>query len=144
MNVPAVKTLTLVGVETFAQHLTRLGLEGLTEFGDFYSTILSDRESRSVTFGLENALATRFWTAVKAIHQGRRAAARGVVPRRHRAGRRFGPMGTQRGRPRGRHPARDVEAGVHALSLVDGDQQILDTVTFEVRGRHENRKHSAH
>lgn len=27
--------------------------------------ILSDREARSATFGLENALATRFWTAVK-------------------------------------------------------------------------------
>jgi len=27
--------------------------------------ILADRESRSVTFGLENPLATRFWTAVK-------------------------------------------------------------------------------
>jgi penicillin-binding protein 1C len=29
------------------------------------SGILSDRESRSVTFGLENPLATRFWSAVK-------------------------------------------------------------------------------
>ncbi|MDD3845824.1 MAG: penicillin-binding protein 1C, partial [Syntrophorhabdaceae bacterium] len=29
------------------------------------SQILSDRESRAVTFGLENPLATRFWTAVK-------------------------------------------------------------------------------
>jgi penicillin-binding protein 1C len=29
------------------------------------SGILSDRESRSVTFGLESPLATRFWTAVK-------------------------------------------------------------------------------
>jgi penicillin-binding protein 1C len=29
------------------------------------ASILSDRESRSVTFGLENPLATRFWTAVK-------------------------------------------------------------------------------
>ena len=29
------------------------------------SAILSDREARSVTFGLENPLATRFWTAVK-------------------------------------------------------------------------------
>jgi penicillin-binding protein 1C len=29
------------------------------------SSILSDRDSRSVTFGLENPLATRFWTAVK-------------------------------------------------------------------------------
>jgi len=29
------------------------------------SQILSDRESRAVTFGLENPLSTRFWTAVK-------------------------------------------------------------------------------
>jgi penicillin-binding protein 1C len=29
------------------------------------SDILSDREARSPTFGLENPLATRFWTAVK-------------------------------------------------------------------------------
>jgi penicillin-binding protein 1C len=29
------------------------------------SDILSDREARSVTFGLENSLSTRFWTAVK-------------------------------------------------------------------------------
>jgi penicillin-binding protein 1C len=29
------------------------------------SSILADRESRSATFGLENVLATRFWTAVK-------------------------------------------------------------------------------
>jgi penicillin-binding protein 1C len=29
------------------------------------SDILSDREARSLTFGLENPLATRFWTAVK-------------------------------------------------------------------------------
>ena len=29
------------------------------------SQILSDRESRSATFGLENTLSTRFWTAVK-------------------------------------------------------------------------------
>jgi penicillin-binding protein 1C len=29
------------------------------------SSILADREARSTTFGLENVLATRFWTAVK-------------------------------------------------------------------------------
>jgi penicillin-binding protein 1C len=29
------------------------------------SDILSDREARSPTFGLENSLATRFWTGVK-------------------------------------------------------------------------------
>jgi penicillin-binding protein 1C len=121
VNVPAVKTLTLVGAEAFVGQLARLGFEGVTESGEFYgpslalgsaevslweltnayrsfanggrwtplaltpaphppaptrrtfseatafilSHILSDRESRSVTFGLENPLATRFWTAVK-------------------------------------------------------------------------------
>jgi len=121
LNVPAVRTLDLVGVETFAEQLRRLGFEGLTEAGDYYgpslalgsadvslwelvnayrtlanggmwsplhitpggskanrgrrlyseqiayllSNILADRESRSVTFGLENPLATPFWSAVK-------------------------------------------------------------------------------
>ena len=121
LNIPAVRTLELVGVETFAQQLRRLGFEGLTESGDYYgpslalgsadvslwelvnayrtladggvwsplrmtpderqaparrplysqataflvSNILADRESRSATFGLENPLATRFWSAVK-------------------------------------------------------------------------------
>ena len=121
VNVPAVRTLDLVGLETFVDRLRRLGFEGLTESGDYYgpslalgsadvslwslvnayralanggvwtplrmtpgelpgttrrrlysaetafliSNILADRESRSQTFGLENALATPFWTAVK-------------------------------------------------------------------------------
>lgn len=121
VNVPAVRTLDLVGVETFVEQLRRLGFEGLTESGDYYgpslalgsadvslwelvnayrtvanggvwnplrmtleedrkspgrrlyseqaaflvSSILADRESRSVTFGLENPLSTRFWSAVK-------------------------------------------------------------------------------
>ncbi len=121
LNVPAVRTLNLVGAEGFVQHLRRLGFEGLAESGDYYgpsvavgsadvslwelvsayrtlanggvwsplrivpdgeavdmsrriyrnetaflvSHILADRESRSVTFGLENPLATRFWSAVK-------------------------------------------------------------------------------
>jgi penicillin-binding protein 1C len=120
VNIPAVRTLSLVGVEPFAGQLQRLGFEGLREFGEFYgpslalgsadvslwelvgayrslaggglwsplrlrpdddgtarrrvyseqaaflvSSILSDRESRSVTFGLENPLATPFWSAVK-------------------------------------------------------------------------------
>ncbi len=121
LNVPAVRTLDLVGVETFVERLRRLGFAGLTESGDYYgpslalgsadvslwelvnayrtlanggiwsplrmtpeegevsarrrlyteqsaflvSNILADRESRSVTFGLENPLATRFWSAVK-------------------------------------------------------------------------------
>jgi penicillin-binding protein 1C len=29
------------------------------------ATILADREARNTTFGMENVLATRFWTAVK-------------------------------------------------------------------------------
>ena len=120
VNVPAVRTLSLVGLDVFVSHLERLGFSGLTESGEFYgpslalgsadvslwelvnayrsltnqgrwsalrmtpdahdptareayseatafllSSILADRESRSGTFGLENPLATRFWTAVK-------------------------------------------------------------------------------
>ena len=121
LNVPAVKTLSLVGIEPFLNNLRQLGIKGLHESGDFYgpslalgsadvslweltnayrclanegqwsglrlisvengsaqrkrifskeatfliSDILSDREARSATFGLENPLSTRFWTAVK-------------------------------------------------------------------------------
>jgi penicillin-binding protein 1C len=120
LNVPAVRTLTLVGSETFVQQLRALGFEGVKESGEYYgpalalgsagvslweqvnayralanggiwsplrmtpekngegtrrvyseeaafliSHILSDRESRSATFGLENPLSTRFWSAVK-------------------------------------------------------------------------------
>jgi penicillin-binding protein 1C len=121
LNVPAVRVLSLVGVESFLAKLRELGFKGLKESGDFYgpslalgtadvslldmvsaygtlanggvkrelrisrkgdddgktdrvfsreaaflvSDILSDREARSFTFGLENPLATRTWSAVK-------------------------------------------------------------------------------
>jgi len=121
LNVPAVRALSLVGVESFLARLRALGFGGLEESGDFYgpslalgtadvslldlvsaymtlankgvrrelrlvrsvpggpkttrvfspeaaflvSDILSDREARSFTFGLENPLATRTWSAVK-------------------------------------------------------------------------------
>jgi penicillin-binding protein 1C len=121
LNIPAVRTLSLVGLEPFLNKLRQLGIKGLNESGEFYgpslalgsvdvslwelvnayrvlgnegswselrltadantsprvktvfsrevvfliSDILSDREARSLTFGLENPLATRFWTAVK-------------------------------------------------------------------------------
>lgn len=120
VNVPAVKTLELVGLDDFVERLRLLGFESLTESGDYYgpslalgsadvslwelvsayrtlanggtwsplrmmpgeesaagtraysaqaaflvSDILADRESRSLTFGLENPLATPFWAAVK-------------------------------------------------------------------------------
>jgi penicillin-binding protein 1C len=121
LNVPAVRALSLVGIEPFLIKLRQLGFKELDESGDFYgpslavgsadvslwelvnayrtlanggqwnelrlipggnsafrkkqifseeaafliSDILSDREARSTTFGLENPLATRFWTAVK-------------------------------------------------------------------------------
>ena len=41
----------------------RQALDPATAF--LVADVLADRESRSATFGLENALATRFWTAVK-------------------------------------------------------------------------------
>ncbi|HOX23386.1 MAG TPA: penicillin-binding transpeptidase domain-containing protein, partial [Elusimicrobiales bacterium] len=119
VNVPAVKTLMLVGIEPFLDKLAQAGFERLNS-ADFYgpslalgsadvtlwelvnayrmlanggvwtpmhltsaknnresrrvfskeavflvSDILSDRENRSATFGLESVLATRYWTAVK-------------------------------------------------------------------------------
>ena len=121
LNVPAVRTADLIGLEAFAQHLRQLGFHGLSEEGDYYgaalalgsadvslweltnayrtlanggeyseprltpgsndgdsrmrvyspeaafviSDVLADRASRSATFGLENSLATRYWSAVK-------------------------------------------------------------------------------
>ena len=121
LNVPAVRTIDLVGVDSFAETLRGLGFSGIVESGDFYgaalalgsadvtlwdltngyralanggiaspltletsqaapylshriysrpaafivSDILADRASRSETFGLENSLATRYWSAVK-------------------------------------------------------------------------------
>lgn len=120
LNIPAVRTLMMVGPERFADRLRRLGLP-LKHDGDHYgyslslgsadvdllslanayrvlarggmhdepvmvprpeaapeplravdplaswivADILSDRRARAQTFGLESALATRFWTAVK-------------------------------------------------------------------------------
>lgn len=119
LNIPAVKTLQLVGNESFLRRLRELGFTGLKEDGEFYgpslalgsadvtlwhlvngfrtlanggrwseigfapgfktdqrqvfsaesaflvSAILADRESRSLTFGFEGPLATRYWSAVK-------------------------------------------------------------------------------
>lgn len=127
LNIPAVRTLALVGPDEFVQTLRRLGFGGVTENAGFYgpslalgsadvslwelveayhsvvprsaevrsarracrihlgasakctpvaalfspqtaflvSAILSDRDARGITFGLESALDTRFWTAVK-------------------------------------------------------------------------------
>jgi penicillin-binding protein 1C len=116
-----VRTADLVGVDQFAAHLRRLGLDTVVEPGDYYgaalalgsadvslsdlvgayrtladggvyfpltlepraslpagarriyspatafviSDILADRTSRALTFGLENTLATPYWSAVK-------------------------------------------------------------------------------
>jgi penicillin-binding protein 1C len=119
LNIPAVKTLALVGTEPFLRRLRDLGFAGVRGDEEYYgpslalgsadvtlwqlvsayrglanggrrseigfvpgqnpafqrvlseesafliSSILSDRESRSVTFGFEGPLATRFWSAVK-------------------------------------------------------------------------------
>jgi penicillin-binding protein 1C len=118
LNIPAVRTLMLVGPDEFVKRLRLLGFSDLRE-GDYYglsmalgsvdvslyelvnafrtianggrwtdmmiepskknksrevmpgeaafiiSDILSDRAARSLTFGYENPLSTRFWTAVK-------------------------------------------------------------------------------
>ncbi len=41
LNVPAVRTLTLVGADAFVQQLRRLGFAGLTESGDYYGPALA-------------------------------------------------------------------------------------------------------
>jgi penicillin-binding protein 1C len=120
LNVPAVRTVELVGIDRFYDMLRQLGLDSLTEPADFYGAslalggadvtllalanayralangglwstthvvakdaesvtrrvfgrdssfiigdILSDRGARATSFGLENALATRVWSAAK-------------------------------------------------------------------------------
>jgi penicillin-binding protein 1C len=41
LNIPAVRTLELVGVETFVQQLRRLGFKGLVESGEYYGPSLA-------------------------------------------------------------------------------------------------------
>jgi hypothetical protein len=41
LNVPAVKTLSLVGIEPFLNKLRQLGMKGLNESGDFYGPSLA-------------------------------------------------------------------------------------------------------
>jgi penicillin-binding protein 1C len=119
LNIPAVRTLELIGADLFAGRLQALGYAGLAEAADFYgpalalgsldvslwqqvaayralalggrhgelglvpgraeatrpvadrraafivADILADRAARAATFGLENALATPWWTAAK-------------------------------------------------------------------------------
>ncbi len=120
LNVPAVRTLALVGVRRFRDRLYDLGYRGLNEDGDYYgyslalgsaevslleqvnayrtlansgvfsplrlrpdeaivpprpvlpaaasfivADILADRAGRAITFGLDNPLTTRYWSAVK-------------------------------------------------------------------------------
>ena len=120
LNVPAVRTLMLTGVEPFRDRLRDVGLETVDQPGAYYgyalalgsaevtlvqltnayralanggrwgalrfrpddpqprgrrvmsegaafiiSDVLSDRGARALTFGLDNPLATRFWSAVK-------------------------------------------------------------------------------
>ncbi len=121
LNVPAVRTLVVTGVDAFRDRLEALGYRGITRDGDYYGyslalgsaeislfeqvnayrtlanggiysplkiwqdrartdpptrvmseeaafivgDILSDRAGRAVTFGLDNPLVTRFWSAVK-------------------------------------------------------------------------------
>lgn len=120
LNIPAIRTLMMVGLEPFHERLWNVGYKGLTEDGEYYGyslalgsaevslweqvnafrtlanggrqtplhilpgdasgesrplidprsayivgSILSDRSSRALSFGLDNPLTTRYWTAVK-------------------------------------------------------------------------------
>jgi len=120
LNVPAVRTLLMLGGDVFVERLRDLGMTSILKDPDYYgyaialgsvdislselvnayrtlanagkwseltlvsrgqstktrqvmdgkgtfiiSAIIADREARNTTFGMENVLATRFWTAVK-------------------------------------------------------------------------------
>lgn len=120
LNVPAVRTLLMLGGDAFVERLRGLGMTSIRKDPDYYgyavalgsvdislyelvnayrtlasagrwseptlvardkstgtsqvmnreatfivTTILADREARNTTFGMENVLGTRFWTAVK-------------------------------------------------------------------------------
>ena len=58
LNVPAVRTLGLVGDEVFAQRLRRLGFEGLREGGDFYGPSLALGSADVSLWELVNAYRT--------------------------------------------------------------------------------------
>ena len=119
LNIPAIRTLSLIGENVFVEQMKRLGITGLREGAHYglslalgtadiclwelvnayrtlankgvwgeltlvperereahrrvfskeiafiISDIISDREARTATFGLETPLSTRFWSAVK-------------------------------------------------------------------------------
>lgn len=58
VNVPAVRTLDLVGVEVFVQQLRRLGFEGLTESGEYYGPSLALGSADVSLWELVNAYRT--------------------------------------------------------------------------------------
>jgi penicillin-binding protein 1C len=58
VNVPAVRTLELVGVETFVERLRRLGFQGLTESGDYYGPSLALGSADVSLWELVNAYRT--------------------------------------------------------------------------------------
>ena len=118
------------------------------------SSIVADRESRRETFGLENPLATSFWTVVKTgTSEDMRDNCCVGYSRRYTVGVWVGnfsgePMqdvigitgaapvwldGTDLGSARTLFPWNPTP-GPHTLALVTADGHPFDIVTFEVRG----------
>jgi penicillin-binding protein 1C len=58
LNVPAVKTLSLVGIEPFLNKLRQLGIKGLHESGDFYGPSLALGSADITLWELTNAYRT--------------------------------------------------------------------------------------
>src|SRR5207244_25672 len=58
LNVPAVRTLILVGAETFIQQLHKLGFGGLTESGEYYGPSLALGSADVSLWELVNAYRT--------------------------------------------------------------------------------------
>ncbi len=142
LNVPAVRTLELVGGERFHESLRNLGFDTLTESADYYGASLALGGADVTLLALANAYRAlanggvagppRVFTELSA-KRGRRRARRGAAPRvrscreLHRDGH---PRGPRRARPdvRARESARDarLERGEdrhvqgHARQLVRG------------------------
>ena len=80
LNVPAVKTLSLVGIEPFLNRLRQLGIKGLNESGDFYGPSLALGSADVSLWELTNAYRTLAnegsWSELRFISEGRSSSKR--------------------------------------------------------------------
>ncbi|KKC27157.1 penicillin-binding protein [Sphingomonas sp. SRS2] len=83
LNVPAVRTLLLVGVNAFRDHLWDIGYKGLTEEGDYYGFSLALGSAEVTLTEQANAFRTLAnggrWSAARLIERDPDAAFRAVI-----------------------------------------------------------------